>query len=168
MIDDTDEFFAELNADIAKLTAKSDLEAKQEKARKATNNHHSPPSARAQARADLAETTEQLEVMRWKSEANVALFSTQACDGCASVHSMFVAFMIRQSTVSGSKVSRLQRTIRPELGLPNEVLKQQFHSHMCVDCASDFGFFPNDGRLQDMGKGEPYMPSKGYEAEELN
>lgn len=135
-----DDFFAELEAEIAVSAAKTKVKADREAAKKAANNPHLNSAARQRASAEFRELSKLLEAEEWTIVSTVALFTEQQCDGCGSVHRVFLQYMERQSMVRKLSTQRYVRTPRPQPGTALETLIQPHRTHICADCCEDHGF----------------------------
>lgn len=136
----SDDFFAELEAEIAVATAKSKVRTDREAAKKAANNPRLPQAARLRAKEDYLELSKILEAEEWQIVSTVALFTEQQCDGCGSSHRVFLQYMERQSMVKKPSTQRYLRTPKPTTGAPLETLIQPHRTHICADCCEDHGF----------------------------
>ena len=136
----TDDFFAELEAEIAQATAKTKLKSDREAAKKAANNPHLSSASRQRASAEYRELSKLLEAEEWSIISTVALFTEQQCDGCGSVHRVFLQYMERQALVRKPSTQRYVRTPKPQSSAPLETLIQPHRTHICADCCEDHGF----------------------------
>lgn len=135
-----DDFFAELEAEIAVHTAKAQLKSDAEAARKRAHNTRLAPAVRAAAATNYKELTALVELDQWAVTATVALFTEQTCDGCGSVHRVFLQYMEVQSMVRKPSTQRWIRTPKPSPDTPRETLIQPHRTHICSDCCEDHGF----------------------------
>lgn len=138
MTDDLD-FFAALEADIAAAVSKTRLRADRDKAAKLAGNTKISSAIRARAKAELSELNAMLEAAEWGVQAIVALFTEQSCDGCGSVHRVFLQYMERQAMLRKPTTQRYVRVSRPS-NSPVEVLVKPHHTHICADCCHEHGF----------------------------
>lgn len=161
-----DDFFSQLEAQIAASTAAAKLKTDRDKALKLSNNMRVSTAVRRAALVEVAEINQLLEAEEWAVLAAVALFTEQSCDNCGSTHRVFLQFMERQALKRKSSTQRWVRTSRPTAGAPLETLIQPHQTHICADCCHDFGFVLLDAARLDCGE----MPnvSRTYRQEDLN
>ncbi len=141
----TDDFFAELDAEIKLVTDKATIRQRAADAKKKSNNRWIPREQREAAEADYFQLRAIIEADLWKAIATVALFSEQQCDGCGSVHRLFLQYM--EAQVQHKKLSnkRWIRTSVPNSELPRETFFQPHRTHICAHCADDHGFKVEEG-----------------------
>jgi hypothetical protein len=161
------DFLAELDAEIAKVSSKADLTTKRKKAMSALYNPRSTSSAKAKAKASLEGINAQLAAIIWKPEASVAFFVEQSCDGCGSVHRMFLQYMQREVTWKTAVTTRWSRVNRPSPSLPREVIVQATETHVCGDCMEDHGFDYTTAEIKFISHSDPFVASPDYVQEEL-
>lgn len=137
-----DDFFAELEAEIATHTAKAKLKSDAEAARKKAHNTRLSPAARAEAASTYKELSAIVEAEQWGAVSTVALFTEQTCDGCGSVHRVFLQYMEVQAMIRKPSTQRWVRISKPvpEEVLPRETLIQPHRTHICSHCCEDHGF----------------------------
>jgi len=143
-----DDFFAELEADIAKSLANDKLKKDREAARKKANTMTLSSAARAKALEEYREASKLLEAQEWRAVSLVAMFTEQTCDGCGSVHRIFIQYMEQQQMVRKPTTRRWLRRTSALNNLPRETLIQPVTTHICADCCEDHGFvIETAGRL---------------------
>lgn len=103
----------------------------------------------------------------WQPVALVAFFSEQQCDGCGSVHRMFLQYMERQIEYSKPSNKRLRRVEHPNLLLPKEAMVQYATTHLCSDCCADHGF-PLPETVERIRFTETITASRNYHQEDIN
>lgn len=135
-----DDFFAELEADIAKHLSADKLKKDRDAARKKANTHTLPAHVRQAAGLEYKRIDQVLAAAEWQSVATVALFSEQACDGCGSTHRVFLQYMETQQLIRRPSTQRWNRVAKPTEGLPRETLIQPMTTHICAHCCEDHGF----------------------------
>lgn len=163
----SDDFFAELEAEIAQATAKTKLKSDREAAKKAANNPHLSSASRQRASAEFRELSKLLEAEEWSIVSTVALFTEQLCDGCGSTHRVFLQYMERQSMVRKPSTQRYIRTPKPQPGAPLETLIQPHRTHICADCCEDHGFALLDANYLHATETAPNL-STTYTQEDIN
>lgn len=162
-----DDFFAELNAEIATHVKSAQLKADRDKARKKANNTGLTFEARSKAAAEFRELDQILQAAEWCSVSVVALFSEQTCDGCSSTHRVFVQFMECQQMIRKPTTQRWVRISRPTIGLPRETLIQPQTTHMCASCCDDHDFYLSEAKSLKR-QSDPLVPSTTYIQEDIN
>jgi hypothetical protein len=135
-----DDFFAQLNAEIAEATAKTRLRADAEKLRKQALNMKLSTHERQRAAEDYKSIQAIVEASLWEPIKCGALFAEQTCDGCGSVHFNFLQFMQEERRVNQHKTRRWTRVPVPPIGLERETIIQPLSTHMCSDCCEDHEF----------------------------
>lgn len=140
--DSMDDFFAELNAEIAKHTAADQLKKSRDAAKKRANTVGLSSATRAKASAEFQELSKLLEASEWGAVKTIALFTEQSCDGCGSIHRTFLQYMEQQQMIRKPTSQRWVRISKPldQTILPRETLIQPMTTHMCADCCEDHGF----------------------------
>lgn len=164
-----DDFFAELEAEIASATATAALKAKAAEARKTAATMRLPSATRAAAQAEFKELSALLDASLWTSVSTIALFSEQRCDGCGSVSRTFLQFMELQQLIRKPTTQKWVRISRPvsEDILPREAMVQPHVTHICPDCCEDHGFVI-DQASELRSTAFPVAPSQTYIQEDLN
>jgi hypothetical protein len=150
----TDDFFAELDAEIAEITAKSRLKADAAQLRKKANNMRVPPAERAAAAEEWRALQAIVEANDWRVMRCSAFFTEQSCDGCGSVHHTFLQYM-QEEINERTRVRRWVRISLPTVGTPREVIIQPLATHICSHCCDEHEFdfaaairlLPRDGSL---------------------
>ena len=135
-----DDFFAELEADIAKHISATKLKQDRDAARKKANTHTLPASVRQAAAAEYKQIDQVLAAAEWTSVSTVALFTEQVCDGCGSTHRVFLQYMETQQLIRRPSTQRWNRVTKPTEGLPRETLIQPMTTHICASCCEEHGF----------------------------
>jgi hypothetical protein len=162
MSDDLDDFFASLDAEVSKLTAKSRLEEEKKKLNLKVRRGDPDRQTRILIAGQIKDINQQLEAIQWRTIATVGLFQEQHCTYCGSIHRMFLQFMAKQVTTSGPKCLRFIRVDRQQVGLVHEAVMHKTKTTICPDCASDFGF-DLDEASQKLGEvTEPFAIPMGY------
>lgn len=156
-----DKFFDALDVEIREQLRKTETIKKGTAARKRA----STPFATAADRANWQEQQPIFEAEIYKSIATVALFAKQECDGCGSVHSMFLQYMERQIEYERPQNKRLKRVTKPAPGLPRETLIQKTTTHICADCCTDHGFSIEDNLIIIR---DNIAPSQTYSQDDIN
>lgn len=164
-----DDFFAELDAEIAKATRLDQIRRDRDNARKRANTKSLPSTTRAAASAEFKELSEILAAHEWRSTATIGLFHEQTCDGCGSVHRIFLQYMEEQVQIRRPETRRWVRISKPlnEHLLPRSTIVQPMTTHICSDCCEDHGFFLADAPMLINGSG-PLVPSLNYSQEDIN
>lgn len=162
-----DDFFAELEADIAKHIAADKLKRDRDAARKKANTMTLPSAVRARASQEFRELNAMLSAQEWGSVKTVALFTEQTCDGCGSVHRIFLQYMELQQMIRKPTTQQWVRVSKPAADLPRETLLQPMATHICADCCEDHGFaLLTASRLAP--RPEAITPSPNYMQEDIN
>lgn len=163
----TDDFFAELEAEIAVATKASKLKADREAAKKRANNNHIPKAHRDRASADYRALDAELQTLEWVSTSTVAMFTEQTCDGCGSIHHVFLQYMETQQLIRKPTTQRWRRVTKPDPDLPRESLLQPMLTHICSNCCEDHGFALLTAKRLKSRK-ETITPSFTYDQEDIN
>lgn len=144
------DFLAELDAELAEVAAKAKKASQLEKLRKQTNNMRLPSNLRAEAKASYLALQAEADQFSWLPTTSIALFSEQLCDGCGSVHRVFLQFMELQTHRTKPSTQRWVRVSKPLSDLPRESMIQPLSTHICADCCEDhgFGISPSTSRLE--------------------
>lgn len=146
----SDDFFAELEAEIAVHTQRAEVKKSATAAKKRAANKTLSEVERAAADREWREYQAIIDAEIWQPLSSVAFFTEQVCDGCGSTHRVFLQYMEQQTTrrASRSHDKRWVRVKLPEPGLPKTTMVQQHHTHVCADCCVDHGFgFENADRF---------------------
>lgn len=145
-----DDFFKELEAEIAVHTQRAEVKKSATAAKKRASNRQLSDDERAAAEREFREYQAIIDAEIWRPVSSVAFFTEQVCDGCGSTHRVFLQYMEQQVDRRPSKQSnrRWMRTKLPEPSLPKTTMVQQHHTHVCADCCGDHGFsFENVDRF---------------------
>ena len=164
-----DDFFAELEADIAKFVEADKLKKDRDAAKKRANTMTLSPAARARASEEYKAINAVLAAQEWTSIKTIALFTEQTCDGCGSVHRVFLQYMELQQMVKKPTTQRWVRVSKPvpEELLCRETLLQPMTTHICADCCEDHGFaLLTASRLAP--RQDTLIPSPNYYQEDIN
>jgi len=164
-----DDFFAELEAEISQYVETAKLKKDRDAAKKRANTTSLPSAVRARASEEFKALNEILAAQEWASVKTLALFTEQTCDGCGSVHRIFLQYMELQQMVRKPTTQRWVRVTKPvpEDQLPRESLLQPMTTHICADCCEDHGFALLTGsRLAP--RPEAVVPSFTYHQEDIN
>lgn len=135
-----DDFFAELNAEIAKALEKTSMKDRAKELKRQAFDRTVGQRVRERAMAEWKSIQSMIEAEHWKPVATVALFTEQQCDGCGSVHRVFLQYMERQAHVNHRMGERYIRVTLPDPSLIRETLIQPHRTHICADCCEDHGF----------------------------
>jgi len=162
-----DDFFAELEAEIAVSLAATKLRSDRETARKKANTKTLPIAVRAAASEEYKAISKLLEAEEWSAVSTIALFTEQHCDGCGSTHRVFLQYMELQKQVRKDSTQRWVRVPRPSELLPRETLIQPTTTHICADCCEDHGF-AIEGAERLLDRTETFVPSFNYVQEDIN
>lgn len=137
----SDDFFDQLNAEIAEATAKAKLKKDAAKLAKDVNNYKLGAAERQRAKEDLASLQAILDATMWKPIAVGALFTEQHCDGCDTIHHTFLQYMQYEEKLNQPTTKRWVRLAVPmDNKLPRETIVQPITTHMCAACAPEHGF----------------------------
>lgn len=136
----TDDFFAELEAEIASATAKSKLKADATTLKRRANNMRLSSKDRAEAAAEFKSIQAIVEADQWIAVRCAAMFAEQTCDGCGSVHHNFLQYMQEEHKVKDPRTRRWVRVPLPNLLLEKETIIQPLLTHICSHCSEDHGF----------------------------
>lgn len=168
-MDDTLELdiLSQLDAELAKVSKKSALETERLRLSKKLQDRRIGDEQRQTLRAQLSSVSVELDLIRWRVESSVALFTTQHCDNCGSTHRVFLQFMEEQRTIRAPFVYRYVRVAKPTSGLPTKVLNQLKTTHICADCCSDWSYDLNTATLI-LGHVEQLNIAPNYEPADLN
>lgn len=166
MTDDLD-ILSQLDAELAKVSKKSALETERLRLSKKLQDRRIGDEQRQTLRAQLSSVSAELDLIRWRVESSVALFTTQQCDNCGSTHRVFLQFMEEQRTIRAPFVYRYVRVAKPTSGLPTKVLNQLKTTHICADCCSDWSYDLNAATLI-LGHVEQLNIAPNYEPADLN
>jgi hypothetical protein len=136
----TDDFFARLNAEIAKVIDKPKLEAELAKAKRTVRNARATDAEIKTARESIARIAPELIQISWTAKANVAFFSRTIC-ACGASTTTFVRLMQRIISNAKPHVERWAIGVDLNNDLPNEVIYQDKpRSTICQHCAEAAGF----------------------------
>lgn len=136
----SDTFFADLEAEISAVTAKTKLKADAAKLKKTAHNMRLSPAERQAAATEFREIQAIVEADDWAPIRFCALFTEQSCDGCGSVHYTFLQYMQEEESTRSKSARRWIRTSMPVANLPRETIIQPLTTHICSDCCADHGF----------------------------
>lgn len=141
----SDDFFADLEAEMNKAMSKSKRASDAEKARKAANNMRASTEDRRIAKNQWLEISKEIEAEQWMDSAIFAMFSEQTCDGCGSTHRTFLQYMLQQSMVRRPSTQRFVMIRKPVESLPRRMMVQALTTHICAHCCEEHGFY-QEGR----------------------
>jgi len=161
----TSDFFAELDAEIAVALKQSSLKSGAEAERRKSLNPRLDALTRQQAKANFLEARALLDAELWTGIALAAMFSEQTCDGCGSVHRIFLQYMEKQHQPRKPSNKRWVRTTAPSPALPRETTVIPTITHVCADCCHEHGF---DFSGATMVIRESLAPSATYFQEDIN
>lgn len=92
-------------------------------------------------RIEIEETIRKWELAReWKPAATAAMFQTQYCNHCGSIHSVFAGIFQRQVHRSSKIVRWVLTSAAVDEALPKEVKHSDKTTVMCVSCVQGMGF----------------------------
>lgn len=134
------DIFDELNAEIAKALEKSNMRKKAVSAKKLAFDRTVGAKVRERAMAEWRELSALIEIELWKPISSAALFTEQQCDGCGSIHRVFLQYMEIQQHKSKPSSRRWLRVGLPTPGLPRETFVQPHKTHICPHCCDEHGF----------------------------
>jgi len=160
-----DDFFAELEAEIAAAERKSKLKSSIDSERKKAHNQRLDAATRAKAKANFLEAQALIDAELWASTSLTAFFSEQSCDGCGSIHRIFLHYAERQHQPKKPSNKRWVRTTAPQPGLPRETSVLTSITHICADCCHEHGFPIGADALS---ISSPVSPSPHYHQEDIN
>jgi len=165
------DFLLELEAELSVALAAQDKKSKRaadlDTLKKKKGNMRLPTAVRQEASEAYRSIMQEVEAERWASIATVAMFTEQTCDGCGSVHHIFLQYMETQCLVSKPETLRWSRVQRPNLGLPKETLIQPHQTHICSSCCEDHDFWLGDAKAMPKTE-QPITPSGAYIQEDIN
>jgi hypothetical protein len=164
-----DDFFASLNAEIETELAKTKAASNAEALKKKAHNMRLDPKTRAAAGEEYKAIQAALEAEQWITVSTTALFTEQSCDGCGSVHHIFLQFMECQQLKRKPTTQRWARVTRPSThsDLPRKTLIQPHRTHLCADCCQDHGFYLSSAEAL-LPTAQASVPSLTYVQEDLN
>lgn len=136
----SDDFFAELNSEIAAATAKKLLKSDAAKLKKQALNTRLSEHTRRRARAEYESLQAIVEANQWEVVCCGILFAEQSCDGCGSIHYNFLQYMQQEQKVRDPHSRRWTRIPVPVHGMELETIIQPLTTHICSDCCADHGF----------------------------
>lgn len=165
---DHDDFFAMLDAEIAVANKAAKMKADREAARKKANNRHASAEARAAAKARFLDLDAQLAAQEWTPIKTIALFSEQRCDGCGSVHHVFLQYMECHELIRKPSTLRWVRVTKPDTDLPREAMIQPMLTHICPSCCEEHGFSLASNPRQLALRKQAIAPSTTYIQEDIN
>lgn len=137
---ESDPFFAELEAEIASVTAKSRLKVDAIKLKRQSLNMTLDAHTRRRYADDFRAVQAIIDANMWEAVRYGALFTEQHCDGCDSVHHTFLQFMQEEEKVTNRSTRRWIRVAIPNGHLPRETIVQPLTTHICSNCCPDHGF----------------------------
>jgi hypothetical protein len=162
-----DDFFARMDAELAKAKEASGLKAKKAAIQQQIRKTNPDRVTRILLAGEIKAINDKIDEAAWTTVASVALFQEQHCTSCGSKHRIFLQYMAKQQTTAGPKVTRFRRVSKDHVGIIHEVMANVSTSPICADCAEEFGFDLDEAkiaRLSDVG--ESLAVAVGYEAEE--
>jgi len=161
----TDDFFAELDAEIAAAVKASSLKTNIEAERRKSLNTRLDSATRLAAKANFLEAQALIDAELWTATALVAMFSEQTCDGCGSTHRIFLHYMEKQHQHRKPTNKRWVRTTALTSPLPRETTVIPTITHVCADCCSEHGFHFSGATMTIR---ETVAPSATYFQEDIN
>lgn len=162
-----DDFFAQLEAEIAEATKASKLKADRDAAKKRANTMTLPTAARQRAAEEYRQLTAALAASEWTAISTVAMFTEQSCDGCGSTHYVFLQYMELRQLIRKPTTQQWVRVTKPNDELPRETLLQPMITHICSHCCEDHGFaLLKASRLAP--RKDTLAPSFTYDQEDIN
>lgn len=160
------DFFAELDAEIAKVTAKTSLIKRKDEIAKSMKDRRVGEEKKQTLRAELSSIALQLQEIIWDTKANVALMTHQSC-ACGAEHRFFQHLMRRQVTRSGPRCERWQKASEVLNDLPNEVVYDFRRVSHCSSCIESHGFDLAKGTIKLSDQGQPYRMALSEFLEEV-
>lgn len=136
----SDDFFAELEAEISQATAKSKLRVDAKELRKRALNSRLEKGIRDKAMEEWKAVQAIIDAETWIVAKSAALFTEQHCDGCGSLHYTFLQFMQEEHKIRDPRTRRWVRVSLPPENLVRETIVQPLTTHICSDCCEDHGF----------------------------
>ena len=161
-----DDFFAELNAELATLTKKETLRGERNIASKLAHNSRLSSSVRAAAMEEYKLLSALLKAEKWRAIETIALFQQQDCDSCGSSHRMFIQYMEVEELIRLPSTRKWHRVARPSDNLPKGKLTQTSVTHICAECCEDYGF--QSDTEKSLGTIPEFTLSPTYHQEDLN
>jgi len=164
-----DDFFASLNAEIETELAKTRAASNAEALKKKAHNMRLDPKTRAAAGEEYKAIQAGIEAEQWMTVSTTALFTEQTCDGCGSVHQIFLQFMECQQLKRKPTTQRWARVTKPTSWdeLPRKTLIQPHRTHICSDCCQDHGFYLSAAEAL-LPATQVSVPSLTYTQEDIN
>lgn len=160
------DFLTELDLEIDKAVAKTKLASKAEAAKRKANNTSLPSAVRLAASKEFHEAQALLEAEQWVAVSAIGLFTRQFCDSCGSLHTTFLQHMEEHVLLRRQTTRKFIRVAGPNPILPKRVIVQASTTHICHDCAPDFGYDLSSPQIMQMQSA--LAPSSTYEQEDLN
>lgn len=136
----SDDIFDILNAEIAKSLEKTNLRKKAASLKKQAFDRTIGAKIRDAAMLEYRETMALIEIEMWNPVGTAALMTEQQCDGCGSIHRVFLQYMEIQQHRSRPSSRRWMRVSFPHPSLPREVVIQPNRTHICPNCCDEHGF----------------------------
>lgn len=164
----SDDFFAELEVEIAEATKTSRLKADAVKLRKTAHNRQISPRLRAEAAAEFKSIQAIVEANEWEAIRIGAMFAEQSCDGCGSVHFNFLQYMKEERKVRDKRTRRWVRVAKPISSLPRETIIQPLTTHICSDCCEDHQFSVEAPSIRLLPRDGALTISQTYEQGDIN
>lgn len=134
------DIFDELNLEIEKALEKGKLKKKAAELKKQAFDTTVGRRVRERAMLEYRETLALIEIESWRPVGTSALITEQLCDGCGSIHRVFLQYMEIQQHKTKPSARRWVRVSIPAPALPREVVIQQNKTHICPDCCDEHGF----------------------------
>lgn len=162
-----DDFFAQLEAEIAESTKLIKMKQDRDAARKKANTVSLPSATRQRAAEEYKLLSQALAATEWTAISTVALFTEQSCDGCGSKHHVFLQYMELRQQIRKPTTQQWVRVSKPDPALPRETLLQPMETHICSHCCEDHGFgLLTASRLA--SRKDALSPSPTYTQEDIN
>lgn len=164
----SDDFFAELEAEIQEATAKKVLKSDAVKLKKQANNERLNKRIREKAAAEYKAVQAITEANEWEIIQCGALFAEQSCDGCGSIHYNFLQYMQQEQKLRDNRSRRWVRINLPVSGMALETIIQPLTTHICSDCCTDHGFNVKTPSIRLMPHGGALTVSAAYQQDDIN
>ena len=163
----SDDFFAELEAEIATATVRSKLKTSAVKLKRDAMNTRLSARARKQASDEYKAIQDIVEENQWKTRGFYAMFTEQACDGCSSVHHTFLQYMREEWLERKPSTKRWVRAGSP-YGVILGTIIQPLKTHICSYCCEEHGFNIATPSMKLMAHNSMLTVSNSYSQEDIN
>lgn len=164
----SDDFFAELEAEIASANAKRALKSDAAKLKRQATNERLSAITRKRAAEEYRAVQEIAEANQWEVTQCGALFAEQSCDGCGSIHYNFLQYMQQEAMVRKPSSTRWTRIPLPVAGMELQTIIQPLTTHICSDCCQDHGLNVLAPNIRLMPIGGALTVSATYQQNDIN